>query len=179
MKYLWWEICFLWSAIQLFFYSFKMVGLTTIMWELYIMGDYNWFECAFITNHICTHFMHVFLLTKCRIWITISISTCWWKHTKAPKIVITNKKIYNYFWIEYGHYILDDFSSFKIYLISFRLNLVKFFFFKCWKIWTYWIYLWQNNITKFENLHIYFKIKVVSESFGQFFLWLMVLIYIN
>jgi hypothetical protein len=33
----------------------------------------------------------------------------WWKHTKTPKFVITNKSFYNYFWIEYGHYILDFF----------------------------------------------------------------------
>jgi len=88
-----------------------------------------------------------------------------WKHIEAPKKVITNKFFFNYFWIEYGHYILDFFLN--IYLISFRLNLVKFFF--NWKNWTYGIYLWQNNITKFENLHIYFKIRVVGESFGQNF----------
>jgi hypothetical protein len=98
---------------QLLFYSFKMVGLKKIMWELYMVGDYNWFECAFITNLICTHFMHIFLLKKCEFGSQYLYRLVGWKHIEASKIVITNKSFFNYFWIEYGHYILDFFFHFK------------------------------------------------------------------
>ncbi len=63
-----------------------------------------------------------------------------------PKIIVTHITfLHLIFLILYGHHILD--FLFKVYLISFRLHLINYFekFNKHWKIWTYGIYLWQNN----------------------------------
>jgi hypothetical protein len=51
------------------------------------------------------------------------------------------------FWLMYGHHILDYFCLFKVYLISLKLHLINYFekFNKHRKIWTFGLYLWQNN----------------------------------
>jgi hypothetical protein len=65
-----------------------------------------------------------------------------------------------------GHHILNYFFLIEVYMISFKLNLINFLKnetnFDCME------YICDKIIfiTKFENLNIYFKTKVVDGIFG-------------
>jgi hypothetical protein len=81
-----------------------------------------------------------------------------WKHTKPPKNCNHKNNIYviNFFgnvWTSH----LGFFCLFEVYMISFILNLINYFekSNKHWRIWTYGIYLWQDNthrVWKFEYI---------------------------
>jgi hypothetical protein len=81
----------------------------------------------------------------------------WGESTLSPpKIVITSIIFLQLkFLVTYGHHILDYFYFLKVYLISFKLNLINYFenFNKHWKIWMY-VHLWPNitchTVWKFE-----------------------------
>jgi hypothetical protein len=103
-----------------------------------------------------------------------------WNHTKPPKNCSFKYVFFfcnNVFLVMYGHHILNYFFLIEVYMVSFKLNLINYFekSNKYWKNWTYEIIF----VTKFENLNIYFKTKVVDGIFGWIFLWCMILIYIN
>jgi len=105
-----------------------------------------------------------------------------WKHIKPPQ---NCNHMYNFFaincfdniWIS----LLGYFFFLKVYLISFRLHVINYVEkfnieeFKCMEC----IHDKIIPITKFENLNIYFKTRVVHGILGQMFLWCMILIYIN
>ncbi len=76
----------------------------------------GWLQLIWMCFHYKPYlhpFYAFFLLKKCEFGSQYLYRLVGWKHIEASKIVITNKSFFNYFWIEYGHYILDFFFHFK------------------------------------------------------------------
>ncbi len=69
-----------------------------------------------------------------------------------------------FFLVMYGHHILDYFCFVKAYLISFRFKLVNYFKYNKHRRIEHMEYIVTIEYT-FENLHIYFKIRVVGVIF--------------